>query len=135
MSAMRHHGKKGKGMHYRHSKKRDVHPAPITKERRNTMDLNTFKNFNSARADMDELVAMAAFGRALRAEYEAHQIEEPEFVGAKLKALRAAISDQNADKIAARKRELKARLDSLKSPKEKAAELRRELEALETVGA
>lgn len=99
------------------------------------MDLQTFKNYNTARADLDDLVAMAAFGRALRNEYESHQIEEPEFVGAKLKALRAEIADRNADKIAARKSEIKARLDALKSPKEKAAELRKELEALETVGA
>ena len=99
------------------------------------MDMTTFKNYNTARADLDELVAMAAFGRSLRSEYEAHQIEEPEFGGAKLKSLRAEIADRNADKIAARKSEIKARLDALKSPKEKAAELRKELEALETVGA
>ena len=99
------------------------------------MDLQTFKNYNTARADLDDLVAMAAFGRTLRAEYEAHQIEEPEFVGTKLKALRAEIADRNADKIAARKSEIKARLDALKSPKEKAAELRKELEALTAVGA
>lgn len=99
------------------------------------MDMTTFKNYNAARADLDELIAMAAFGRALRAEYEAHQIEEPEFVAAKLKVLRAEIADRNADKVAARKSEIKARLDALKSPKEKAAELRKELEALETVGA
>jgi len=107
---------------------------PMTKERRETMDLQTFKNYNTTRADLDELVAMAAFGRTLRAEYESHQIEEPEFVGAKLKSLRAEIADRNADKIAARKSEIKARLDALKSPKEKAAELRKELDALETVG-
>jgi ATP-dependent Lon protease len=99
------------------------------------MDLTTFKNYNTTRADLDDLVAMAAFGRALRTEYEAHQIEEPEFVSSKLKSLRAEIADRNADKIASRKAEIKARLDSLKSPKEKAAELRKELEALETVGA
>ncbi len=99
------------------------------------MDLTTFKNYNTARADLDELIAMASFGRALRAEYEAHQIDEPEFIGTKLKALRSEIADRNADKIAARKSELKARLDALKAPKEKAAELRKELEALEAVGA
>jgi hypothetical protein len=99
------------------------------------MDLATFKNYNTARADLDELIVMAAFGRMLRAEYESHQINEPEFVGSKLKALRAEIADRNADKIAARKSELKARLDSLKSPKEKAAELRKELAELEEVGA
>ena len=52
-----------------------------------------------------------------------------------MKSLRAEIADRNADKIAARKSEIKARLDALKSPKEKAAELRKELEALTAVGA
>jgi hypothetical protein len=99
------------------------------------MDLQTFKAYNTGRADLDDLVATAAFGRMLRNEYEAHQIDEPEFVATKLKALRAEIADRNADKIAARKAEIKARLDSLKSPKEKAAELRRELQELEEVGA
>ena len=98
------------------------------------MDLQTFKNYNTARADLDELVTMAAFGRTLRTEYESHQIDEPEFVAAKLKQLRAEIADRNADKIAARKSEIKARLDALKSPKEKPAELRKELEALTAVG-
>ena len=98
------------------------------------MDLQTFKSYNASRADLDELIAMAAFGRTLRAEYEAHQIDEPEFVAAKLKQLRAEIADRNADKIAARKSEIKSRLDALKSPKEKAAELRKELEALQGVG-
>ena len=99
------------------------------------MDLQTFKSYNTSRADLDDLVATAAFGRMLRNEYESHQIDEPEFVGAKLKALRAEIADRNADKIAARKNEIKARLDALKSPKEKAAELRKELAELEAVGA
>ncbi len=133
--SMRRHSKKGKHIARGHFKK-PLTKARTTKERRtNHMDLQTFKGYNVVRADLDELIAMAAFGRALRAEYESHQIEEPEFVGAKLKALRAEIADRNADKIAARKNEIKARLDALKSPKEKAAELRKELEALETVGA
>lgn len=99
------------------------------------MDLTTFKNYNTTRADLDDLVAMAAFGRSLRAEYEAHQLDEPEFIGAKLKSLRAEIADRNADKVAARKRELAARIDSLKSPREKKAELLKELAELENVGA
>jgi hypothetical protein len=131
----RHKGKGGyKHGHLAHSKK-PLKRNTTTKERRKPMDLQTFKNYNTARADLDDLVAMAAFGRTLRAEYEAHQIEDPEFVGAKLKSLRAEIADRNADKIAARKSEIKARLDALKSPKEKAAELRKELEALTAVGA
>jgi hypothetical protein len=129
MSMRRHKG----GKKYDHG--RIYERSQTTKERRKSMDLQTFKSYNTARADLDELVAMAAFGRALRNEYESHQIEEPEFVGAKLKALRAEIADRNADKIAARKSEIKARLDALKSPKEKAAELRKELERMEAVGA
>ena len=131
MSMMRH---KGMGKH--RGRKHDKRPQSTTTERRKPdMDLTTFKNYNTTRADLDDLVAMAAFGRSLRAEYEAHQLDEPEFIGAKLKSLRAEIADRNADKVAARKRELAARIDSLKSPREKKAELLKELAELENVGA
>ena len=41
--------------------------------------LNEFKSFTAARMDLDDLVALAAFGRRLREEYEAQKVEEPEF--------------------------------------------------------
>lgn len=95
------------------------------------MSLNTFKNFTADRMDIDELVALYAFGKALRAEYDALQVEEPSFVDAQLKSLRREITSRTADKLEARKRELAARIDSLKTPAQKKTELEKELAALE----
>jgi ATP-dependent Lon protease len=97
------------------------------------MNINALKNFNADRLDMDELVGLLADSKALRTEYEALQIEEPEYIDTTIKAIRREITSRNADKIAARKRELTARIDSLKTPAQKKAELEKELASLEAL--
>ncbi len=87
------------------------------------MSLTQFKTFNADRMDVDELVALLAFGKILRATYVEENIDEPEFVNTQLKSLRREINDRNADKIAARKRELVARIDGLKTAAQKKVEL------------
>ena len=95
------------------------------------MSMAAFKNFSADRMDLDELVALSAFGKSLRAEYEALQLEEPEFVAVQINTLKREIRSRVADKLEARKRELANRIDSLKTPKEKKAELEAELQKLE----
>lgn len=96
------------------------------------MNLSTFKNFNADRInDVDELVSLLVFGDLLRAKYEALQLEEPQYIDVQLKTLRREITSRNADKLEARKRELTARLDALKTPGEKKRELQAEMEKLE----
>lgn len=95
------------------------------------MSMAAFKNFSADRMDLDELVALSAFGKSLRAEYEALQLEEPDFVGVQINTLKREIRSRVADKLEARKRELANRIDSLKTPKEKKAELEAELQKLE----
>jgi hypothetical protein len=95
------------------------------------MNLATFRNFSADRMDIDELVTLLAFGKSLRAEYESLQLEEPQFVDVQLKSLRREITSRNADKLEARKRELTARLDALKTPSEKKRELQSEMERLD----
>lgn len=99
------------------------------------MNINALKNFNADRMDMDDMVGLLADCKALRTEYEALQIEEPEYIDTTIKSIRREITSRNADKIAARKRELTARIDSLKTPAQKKAELEKELAALEAVSA
>ena len=96
------------------------------------MDL---KNFNSDGKDLDELVELAAEGRAFRAEYEALQLEVPEWLDNSLKAVRRDIRDRVADSKAARLKELKARRAQLKTTEEKRSELDKEIEKLEAVAA
>jgi DNA repair ATPase RecN len=93
--------------------------------------LNQFKNFVSDRLDIDELIELTAFGKMLRAEYEAHQLEEPEFVDSQLKALKREIFARNADRLEARKREIRSRLDSLKTPTQRKSELEKELREID----
>jgi hypothetical protein len=88
--------------------------------------LDTFRNFNVDGLDIDELVALSVFGRALRAEYETLQLEEPEWVDVQLKALRREIHTRNAQNLEARRREITLRLDSLKTPGQKKQELLKE---------
>lgn len=95
--------------------------------------LNEFKSFTAARMDLDDLVALAAFGRRLREEYEAQKVEEPEFVDVQLKSLRREIQGRVADSQEARRRKIKAQLQSLKTPAERRAELEKELESLSVV--
>ena len=97
------------------------------------MNTNALKNFNADRLDTDDLVGLLADGKALRAEYEALQVEEPENLDVTLKSIRREIAARNADKVAARKRELTARIDSLKTPAQKKKELEEELAKLETL--
>ena len=97
------------------------------------MNITALKNFNADRADMEDLVGLLADAKALRDEYEALQIEEPEYIDTTIKSIRREITSRNADKIAARKRELTARIDSLKTPAQKKNELEKELAALEAM--
>jgi hypothetical protein len=93
--------------------------------------LTVFRSFQVDRMDIDELVALAAFGAQLRAEYEKHQLEEPEFVDVQLKSLKREIHARNADRLEARKREISTRLESLKTPAQKKQELLKEKAAIE----
>jgi hypothetical protein len=88
--------------------------------------LSDFQNFNKDRLNLDDMVALAAFGRILRAEYEAQKVDEPEFVDTQLKLLRREIASKVDDKRQARRKQIEAQLQSLKTPAERRAELEQE---------
>jgi len=92
--------------------------------------LETFKGFNTEVADLDELVAMAAFGRNFRAEFESLNVSVPEFVDDQLRTIKREIETRVADRRAARIRELKAQRDSLKTAAEKREAIEKELASL-----
>jgi hypothetical protein len=98
--------------------------------------LQEFKNFNVDAADLDELIALSAFGKQLRAEFEARQVAVPEYVSDNLNSLAREIDSRVADRRAQRVRELKAQRDSLKTAQERRDAIDKELAALgEPVGA
>ena len=92
--------------------------------------LDQFKAFNTEVADLDELVAMAAFGRSLRSEFEALNVSVPEFADDQLRVIKREIETRVADRRAARVRELKAQRDSLKTAAEKREAIEKELASL-----
>lgn len=107
-----------------------VGPGQRIGERRKTM-LDSFKAFNvEAADDLDELVAMSAFGRSLKAEFELQNISTPEFVDDSLRAIKREIERRVADRRAARVRELKAARAGLATAQEKREAIEKELAAL-----
>lgn len=111
-----------------------VDPTKGVAERRKSM-LDQFKKFNAEAADLDELVAVAAFGRQFRAEHEALNVAVPEFVDDNLRVIRREIESRVADKRATRVRELKAQKENLKTAQERRSAIDAELAALgEPVG-
>lgn len=95
-------------------------------------DLEFFRNFSTDGADVDQLVALHAFGKALRVEFEALGVDEPEYVDTQLKAIRREVNVRNADRIEQRIREVTSRLDALKSPDVRRQELEAELAKLKS---
>lgn len=90
------------------------------------MNLQQFKQFDVNRLDMEELVLLAALGRQIRAEYEALGLDEPDWVDIQLKTIKREIHVRSADKLEKRRREIDQRLEGLKTPTQKKAELLRE---------
>lgn len=89
--------------------------------------LARFKLFDTDRMDLDELVELVAFGTILRDQYAQLNLEEPEFVDVQLKTLKREIRAKNADRNAARVKELKLQLEGLKTPTERKSALQKEL--------
>ena len=92
--------------------------------------LDQFKGFNVDNADLDELVALSAFGKQLRSEFESQKIPVPEYVSDNLNAISREIDARMADRRATRIRELKSQRDSLKTAQEKRDSIDKELAAL-----
>jgi hypothetical protein len=95
--------------------------------------LNQLKNYNAqGRLDLDDLVAIASFGRALCTEYAEQKLEVPEWVSSQLRAVRHDIRAKVSDRIEARKKEIKLTLQRLATPAERRAALEEEYTALNT---
>ncbi len=95
--------------------------------------INELKNFTADRLDLDELVALSAFGRAFQAELVQLNAEEPEWLGPQLRSLRSEIRTRQQDRIEKLLRQKKSRLESLKPAAEKRAEIEAEIKRLESL--
>ena len=100
------------------------------------MQLNDLKNYNTETGNIESLVEMLAYGRLIRAEYEALEdngVEMPEWLDGKLKKLRRKIvavqDDINRKKMA----DVALRIESNKTPAQKKAEDVKELRRLKAL--
>lgn len=95
------------------------------------MDLASFKNISTDRLNVEELIVASAFGRTLKAEFEIHGVDVPEYVDGTLKALKREIKGKISDKLDAERRRLMAQLETLKTPTQKKADLTKQLQQIE----
>lgn len=98
---------------------------------RNTTMLERLKNVNLDGMDIDEAVALSAFARGLKAEYDTLSLETPEWLDTRIRELRREIKRRSQDAIARRLAEAKARREALKPATEKREELDKEIAMLE----
>jgi hypothetical protein len=93
--------------------------------------LDSFRAINTDRNNTDELVALTAFGKTLRAEYDAHKLTVPGWVDDNLEVLRREIASRRTDELKKQLRDKKARLEALTPTEERRDQLRKDIEALE----
>jgi hypothetical protein len=92
--------------------------------------LEILKNYDSNRASIEEMVSLRAFARGLVTEFEEQDVELPGWIGDQVKSLDRQILAKNHDRLEARRKELIARKDSLKTTVERKAEINAELAKL-----
>ena len=92
--------------------------------------LHEFRTFDKDRSDINDLIALTAFGKLFRDTCDELNVEEPEFVDVQIKALKRTIRARVSDAKAARLRQVQSQLDSLKTPAEKRKDLEAEAKVL-----
>lgn len=93
--------------------------------------LNELKNFAVQRCGIEELVELSSFGRTLVTEFEALGVEVPEWITENLASIRREIKTKNAERLAAKVKSIRTRLEALATPDERKAKLQQELDQLE----
>lgn len=94
------------------------------------MNVNALKNLNIERIDVDEMVALHAFGGGLQRAYEAHQLPVPEWLPENLRVLSKEIASHRRDSVERALKLANSRLDALKTADEKRRDLQAEIERL-----
>lgn len=94
--------------------------------------LRQILNFQSDHgSDLDELVALAAFGATVKAQYEGLKMTPPQQFGENLTAIEKELKTRRKDNIERALREARARKEALKTMDEKRLDLDKSIAALE----
>ena len=79
--------------------------------------LERLKSFDTDAMDVEQMVALSAFGRSVSAEFEQFG-DAPEWIAERLTTLRRAIKAAMADKLAAQMKEIDLQLGHLRTKEE-----------------
>ncbi len=105
-------------------------PRSISTERKTDV-LNQFRNFNADQMQVEDLVALLAFGEQYKAAFSRFA-EVPEWVEVQLKSLAREIKTKFAESNEAELRKAKAALTGLQTTEEKRESLRKRIADLES---
>lgn len=93
--------------------------------------LEQLKSFNLDRIDLDEMVALFAFGENLKAVYGNMLLEVPEWVIDNVATLQKEIHSRRRDNLEKELKKAQASLETLKTADEKRLDLRAKIERLQ----
>ena len=94
--------------------------------------LEQLRNFNLDRIDLDEMVALFAFGENLKVVYGNLLLEVPEWVTDNVATLQKEIHSRRRDSLEKELKKAQASLESLKTADEKRQDIRAKIERLQT---
>lgn|GEM_PF-3173879 len=93
--------------------------------------IDDIRKFETEGLALEDLVTLSAVGRAIQAEFEALNVELPDWFDSKMREIRKEITLRQADRLEKMLREKKSRLEALLPAEEKRQALKDEIAKLE----
>lgn len=93
--------------------------------------IDDIRRFDTEGMVLEDLVSLSALGRSIQTEFSTLNVEEPDWLGPKMREIRREITTRQADRIEKLIRDKKSRLETLLPAEEKRAALKAEIEKLE----
>jgi hypothetical protein len=94
--------------------------------------LNELRNINVDRMDVDDAVALLAFGNLVSDAFAQNKLKTPEWLDANLATLTREIESRKRESLEKRRKELRALIEADMTATERRAKHRRELDEIET---
>jgi len=94
--------------------------------------LEQLRKFNKDNSNLEDMMALSAFGKSIQSEYVSRNIPAPEWLTGVLSTLGHEITSKTRDQLEKRKRELQAQAAGLESAETKRARIARELAEIDS---
>lgn len=89
--------------------------------------LNDLRNVRLDAVELDDAVALIAFGKSMQEVYEHHKLVAPPWLADNLKGLRKLVDDKRRDNLERARKRIELKLEEMKSTEEKRGDLSAEL--------